>query len=172
MDLGSFLILLSFFALVAMFVLKPIVDHRSTSVTKLDQKRSALLAERDHLLDILQELDFDFKLGKIQEEDYRLQRTEMLQNGKDLLQQIDDLESRITANRPKVSDAVEKAIAARRAAAAAGPRQPVSADDDLERMIAARKRERTEKSAGFCPQCGQPAQQSDKFCSKCGTSLA
>lgn len=171
MDLGSLLILLSLFALVAMFIIKPIVDHRAVSVTDMDQKRSSLLAERDHLLDALEELDFDFKLGKIQADDYRIQRTEMLQDGKELLQEIDALEARINSSRPKISDAVEKAIANRRAAATAGPRQPVSADDDLERMIAARKRERVEKSAGFCPQCGQPVQKSDKFCSKCGTTL-
>lgn len=172
MDLGSILILLSLFVIVSMFVARPIVDRRAVSVTELEQKRSSLLAEQDHLLDALQELDFDFKLGKVREDDYRFQRMEMLRKGKMILQQIDELEHRITASRPKISDDIEKAIAARRAAAAAaGRRQPVSADDELERMIAARKRDRSEKPAGFCPQCGQPIVQSDKFCSKCGTPL-
>ncbi|RPJ39959.1 MAG: zinc ribbon domain-containing protein, partial [Chloroflexi bacterium] len=43
--------------------------------------------------------------------------------------------------------------------------------DELEEMIATRKRERKESAAGFCPRCGKPVQKSDKFCSKCGATL-
>jgi ribosomal protein S27AE len=38
-------------------------------------------------------------------------------------------------------------------------------------LIASRRRERLEKAAGFCPQCGKPVQISDKFCPRCGASL-
>ena len=44
-------------------------------------------------------------------------------------------------------------------------------DDELEALLANRRRERQEKSAGFCPQCGGALQQSDRFCPKCGASL-
>ena len=172
MDIGSILLILSVFVLVVMFIGKPVLDHRSTGVSELDRSRSALMAERERLLDALQELDFDFSLGKIQQEDYSLQRTEMLKKGKDILQDLDSVEVRMAAARPRVSDAIEKAIADRRAAVVGGPRQPVAADDEAERVIAARKRDRSERSAGFCPQCGNAVQQSDKFCSKCGTVLS
>jgi hypothetical protein len=43
--------------------------------------------------------------------------------------------------------------------------------DDLEALIAARRRKREEKSAGFCPKCGRPVQTSDAFCPKCGGQL-
>ncbi len=36
------------------------------------------------------------------------------------------------------------------------------------RLIANRRRARSEKSSGFCPQCGKPIQKSDRFCPKCG----
>jgi hypothetical protein len=153
-----------------MFIGKPVLDHRATAVSDLDRSRSALMAEREQLLDALQELDFDFSLGKIQQEDYSLQRREMLEKGKDILQDLESVEVQVAASRPRVSDAIEKAIADR-AQPSTAARQPIAADDG-ERVIAARKRERSERSAGFCPQCGNAVQQSDKFCSKCGTVLA
>ena len=47
----------------------------------------------------------------------------------------------------------------------------VEADDDLEAQIAARRRSKREKAAGFCPQCGRAVQKSDQFCPKCGERL-
>jgi hypothetical protein len=44
-------------------------------------------------------------------------------------------------------------------------------DDELEEMIATYRKERQEKSAGFCPKCGKPLRKSDQFCSRCGTSI-
>ena len=76
---------------------------------------------------------------------------------------------------------IEEAVAARRAdarqlspAAASGNGGGVGvaeADDDLEVLLANRRRARSEKSAGFCPKCGGPVQKSDRFCPKCGTTL-
>lgn len=172
MDVGSILLILSVFVLVAFFIAKPVLDKGGAFVSAIDQSRSSLLAEREQLLDALQELDFDYKLGKIPENVYPTQRTKLLQRGAEILKELDAVDASITANRPPVSDAVEKAIADRRAAAQAGPQQPIMADDEVERLIAARKRDRTDRSAGFCPQCGQAIQQTDKFCSKCGHTLS
>jgi rubrerythrin len=41
-------------------------------------------------------------------------------------------------------------------------------DEDLEEMIAKRREERQQKSAGFCPKCGKPILQTDLFCPSCG----
>ncbi|MBK5108490.1 MAG: zinc ribbon domain-containing protein, partial [Anaerolineales bacterium] len=59
-------------------------------------------------------------------------------------------------------------------AGAAESPQPVlvDADDEVELQLAARRRSREGKSAGFCPQCGRPIQESDRFCPKCGNTLA
>jgi NADH pyrophosphatase NudC (nudix superfamily) len=127
------------------------------------------MAERDRVINSLQELDFDFKLGKIPEEDYPTQRTSLLQKGADLLRKIDTI-----APQPvSVQDAdtrIERAIAARRADASVNRPEPT--DDDLESMIQARRKGRKEKSSGFCPKCGKPVMVSDRFCPSCGKSLA
>jgi hypothetical protein len=46
------------------------------------------------------------------------------------------------------------------------------ADDDLEKLLADRRRARREKAAGFCPRCGGPVHKSDRFCPKCGGKIA
>ena len=172
MDLGSIFLITSVVLLTAFFIARPLMEGRMKPLSDIERERSALLAEREQVLNILEELDFDFNLGKIQKDDYALQRRELLLKGGAILSSLEELEGSIRQSQPKVSDAVERAIADRQASAASGPKQPLTADDDLERMIAARKRERIEKSAGFCSQCGHAIQQSDKFCSKCGATMA
>ena len=46
------------------------MEQRARRVTEEEHELSALMAERDRVINSLQELDFDFKLGKIPEEDY------------------------------------------------------------------------------------------------------
>ena len=62
------------------------------------------MAERDRVINSLQELDFDFKLGKIPDEDYPAQRAELLQKGADILRKLDALQPQ-----PISDDEVESA---------------------------------------------------------------
>ncbi len=156
-----------------------------------DHNRSMLLAERDRILTALHELDFDHALGKIPEAEYPQQRMILLQKGANVLRELDSL---VEMNpQSTVEDRLEAAIAARRADMTRGPQdenaaQPDSeemvleaesvsanaynaADDELEVLLAKRKRSRQEKAAGFCPQCGSPVQKSDHFCPKCGSRI-
>lgn len=41
----------------------------------------------------------------------------------------------------------------------------------VEEMIERRRMTRTEKSNGFCPNCGKPTQKSDRFCPYCGREI-
>lgn len=182
MDLASILLIAAAAVLVAIFISRPFLAGSSrplqVETDTQEHQHSALLAERDRLLTALQELEFDQALGKIPPDDYPLQRAELLKSGAEIYRKLDEFEQ----NLPETSaeDRLEAAVAARRADAAAqiragaggivqtnGP-APV---DDLERMIAARRGKRQEKSAGFCPKCGNPVQKSDKFCPRCGQTL-
>jgi zinc ribbon protein len=152
------------------------MERRAQKVTEEEHELSALMAERDRVINSLQELDFDFKLGKIPEEDYPTQRSSLLQNGADILRKIDALTLLSPAgrgNRGEGQDTearLEKAIAARRADGARA--KPEVSDDDLEAIIASRRKGRKNKSAGFCPKCGKPVMVTDRFCPSCGKSLA
>ncbi len=196
--IGSLLFVLAVALAVAMFVSQPFLrkgkkyySGEIIAQQKRDHQRSALLAERDRTLNALHELDFDYTLGKVPQEDYQEQRAVLLHNGAEVLRKLDEME--ITAgvigsegNEPapvSMEERIEAAVAARRAdvgrssrpsaetAGAEGGRDKSARRDELEDLIARRKRQRGESSAGFCPRCGRPVQKSDKFCSKCGADL-
>lgn len=172
MDIGALFLLLSVGVLIGLFVARPFLERKPISSSSGEnQAYSTMLAERDRLISALQELDFDFTLGKIPAEDYPPMRADLLRRASEILRQIDTTQSIST----QISDAesrVEAQIAIRRADGAV--EKPVSnepSDDDIEELIASRKAARKERSAGFCPNCGKPVLRSDRFCPACGKSM-
>lgn len=169
MQLTAIFFTLAVLILVAIYLYAPFLERRARRVTEEEHELSALMAERDRVINSLQELDFDYKLNKIPEEDYPLQRATLLQKGADVLRQIDAIAPQATS--AQAADVrIEKAIAARRADASVV--KPEVDDEDVESMIAARRKVRKEKSSGFCPKCGRPVMISDRFCPSCGKSLS
>ena len=181
--IGSILLTLAVAVLVVLFIGRPFflrapgdADEAHAKESGQEQQRehqlSALMAERDRVILSLQELDFDYGMGKVPEEDYPYQRAVLVKSGADSLRRLDELQAvmGVDARPSTVEDRIEAAVAARRAdASTAVPGGNGSrAGDSLEDLIAARKRERTESAVGFCPKCGKPVQKSDKFCSRCG----
>ena len=169
MDINALFFTLAILVLVGMYLYTPLVEGRARRVTEEEHELSALMAERDRVINSLQELDFDFKLGKIPEEDYPTQRANLLQKGADILRRIDTIAPQ-PASAQSANARIEKASAARRADAAVAISEV--SDDDVESMIAARRKARKEKSSGFCPKCGKPVVISDRFCPSCGKSLS
>ncbi len=200
MDLGSIFLIIALLGLVALFISQPLFSGKSKgpqadrqpgalptrfTVDQDEQKHSALLAEHDRVLNALSELDFDYEVGKVPEEDYPAQRSTLLERGVAVLRELDAFEKEGTnfgapapaAPADSAEERLEAAIAARRLETAPAGGPPFNgggkpaADDDIEIQIAARRRLRQEKAAGFCPQCGGPVQKSDRFCPKCGARL-
>ena len=171
MDIGSLLLVLAVLIVVGLFVAQPYLDRRQRSVNTEAQEISALMAERDRVINALQELDFDFKLNKIPAEDYPVQRASLLQKGTDLLKKLDEITAS-AADDETAEDRVEKAVAARRADAAAPQNLAPVDDEQVEAMLASRRAKRKEKSGGFCPRCGKPILVSDRFCPHCGKSIS
>ena len=171
MDIGAILILLALLIGVGLYLAAPLMNKRVRRVTQESQEGSTLMAERDRVITALQELDFDFKLGKIPDEDYPAQRAELLQKGADVLKKLDALKAASSSGHDAEAR-LEKAVAARRAdsAAEADKPEPIS-DDEIESMLAARRKARGNKSSGFCPRCGKPVLVSDKFCPNCGKAI-
>ncbi len=174
MDLGSIFLIVAAALLVGLFIAWPFYQQsnkRSTTdeqlvvAAKLKQEhaRSTLLAERDRILNALQELEFDQTLGKIPEEDYPTQRAALMQQGADVLRQLDEMEPETAAR--STEERLEAALSERRAA------RHAEGGDELEARIAARRQVRQEKAAGFCPKCGRPVQKSDAFCPRCGAKI-
>lgn len=198
--IGSILLIAAVTLVVGLFIARPFLLGESTPEESLsrdaaqerEHTRSSLLAERDRILTALQELDFDYALGKVPPEEYPAQRDALRKTGADVLRRLDEMQaSGAGPAEGQAEDRIEAAVAARRADAArigakgdgarVETKVPASravasgtngkSKDELEDIIASRKRSRKEASAGFCPHCGKPVQKSDKFCSKCGATL-
>ena len=159
MDIGAFFLTFGLLFLVGMYLYMPFLRGYGRRVTHEEHELSSLMAERDRVLSSLQELDFDFKLGKIPEDDYPAQRTNLLQKGADVLRKIDSLTEKHGHDHDSIKS-VKKSAA-----------KDKPADEDLESMIAARRKSRKGRFDGFCPKCGKPVMATDRFCPSCGKSL-
>jgi zinc ribbon protein len=177
LETGALLVLAAVAIGVGFFVAIPFLEaRRPAAVSASDQQISSLLAERDRLITSLQELDFDYALGKIPDEAYPAQRGELLQRGANVLRQIDALSpppapAASAKPEPNAEDRIEAAVAARRADLAGGQASTAPVDDEIESRVAARRSERKDKSGGFCPNCGKPVLASDRFCPHCGRAI-
>ena len=187
MDIGSIFLILALLAVIVLLVARPLFNPNNVPFFELsdldDHNYSSLLAERDRVLLALEELDFDHSMGKIPEEDYPAQRAVLLQYGADILRKLDEFsvsgkqavaeKAVVESAEARLESTLSKKQAARPAPAAVGAavNGGEGADDDLEVLIASRRRGRNVKSAGFCPQCGGPLQKSDRFCPKCGATV-
>lgn len=168
MQIGSIFLVLAVILIVGLYISQPFLHRRGRKLTAEAHEISALMAERDRVVNALQELDFDFNLKKIPAEDYPAQRAELLQKGADILKKLDVL-APSSNGKGSATDRVESAAAARRADTSASTTG--RDDDDVEALIAARRSARKEKSAGFCPRCGKPVLAADRFCPHCGKSI-
>lgn len=165
MQLVSIFLALGIAVFVGLYLYAPFLERRARRVTAEEHELSALLAERERTLSALQELDFDYKLGKVPEEDYPTQRANLLQKGAEILKRLDELGPQ--KSQADMDAHIELAIKARR-------RKTVASnitDDDIESLVAHRRKGRTIKAAGFCPKCGKAVVASDRFCPACGKAL-
>jgi len=169
MQIVSIFFVLCIFVFVSIFLYMPFLERRARRVTEEEHEVSALMAERERVVTSLQELDFDYSLGKVPEEDYPTQRANLLQKGADVLRRLDELAAPVKAQSDKDAH-IERAIAARRKNGAGKVAAP--SDDEIESMISSRRSGRKEKTGGFCPKCGKPVLISDKFCPSCGKTLS
>jgi zinc-ribbon domain len=168
-DLSAILLLIALLLGVGLYLAAPLIfDSRRRNRNEESSEISSLMAERDRVINSLQELDFDFRLGKIPDEDYPTQRAELLQKGADILRKLDALQPQPISDE-EVEARVERAAAARRADAAVKTEPP--SDDEIESMLATRRKGRKGRSAGFCPKCGKAVLVTDQFCASCGKAL-
>ena len=170
MEIGAFFLVLAVMLAVGLFVGQPFFERGGRRRSSVETHEvSSLMAERDRVVNALQELDFDFHLNKIPAEDDPVQRTELLKRGAEVLKRLDAL-APTAANGKAAADRIESAVAARRADLSSATSEPRT-DDDVEALIASRRTARKDKSGGFCPRCGKPVLASDRFCPHCGKSI-
>ena len=151
MTMSSFLIVALIFILSGVIILRPLFDPKVSRSAAASGRYDALLAEKERLYSIIEELDQSLDLGKISAQDHSTSRAELLNQAAKVLAELDKIRGK-----KKVSQK---------------PKASPMADDELEEMIQARRESLNSRSSQVCPKCGEPAGQKDQFCSQCGESL-
>lgn len=172
MDIIAILVGLIILAALAFYVSRPLVQSRRAATASADTL--SLEAQRESLYTQIKELDLDHATGKVNDEDYTPLRAELVAQAAAVLKQLDGV-APTSVSAPAAADDVEALIAARRkprsASAATTSTAPQSADTDVEAAIAARRKVVVAAVDLKCPQCGKPISADDAFCAKCGTAL-
>jgi hypothetical protein len=148
MDIGSILIGLALALMAGAYIGRPLLMHAGQAVSAEDRRLSELQAQRDRILNRLQELDMDFAMKKLLEQDYRQERQALMLEGTQVLKAIDLFFG-----------------------SAPGLVKGASPDDAIEAAVANLRAKGAVPRAGYCPSCGAEVQDGDAFCTRCGTSL-
>lgn len=144
------MLLIGFGAIALIAVLLPLIERRRNVVVKPDTNLPVLLEEREAAaLAELRDLEFDHRLGKLSEEDYRELRAHLARQAVAGLKAVDTARAAEAAREKELDDLIERKVAERR---------------QMRRQAAVNGR-RT------CPACGKQAAPGDRFCVACGTVL-
>jgi hypothetical protein len=157
MDIGSLLVILALAIVVACYIARPLLEKRGFDVTENSMRISELQAERDRILMILQELDMDHAMRKVSEEDYRSQRSVLVNGGVRILKELDRLAS---VPEGGASEMLE-----------IGGLKQSELEALIEHEIQRRREISKSEKASYCPQCGRALQEGDRFCAGCGAEV-
>ncbi len=183
------------------FVAYPLFAAPEEKTAPMPEALDGLIAQRDSAYDAIRDLDLDYQLGKLSQNDYHALREKYKLRAASALQQIDALPGREGADerieeevarlrrhvRPEPNgDTVEREVARLRAKTSA-PTNGDAIEHEVARLRA-RRRPAQAKSAPMepsvpvepspsapqraCAACGAPYHAGDRFCAKCGAALA
>jgi len=178
MALGSLFLVLALAVLVALFIVMPLWETAGSDelvprqeVQEHDHQKSALLAERDRLLNALLELDADNDLGKIPPGEYAPLREKLVREAAAVLRGLDELN--LSQDRKMDPSALENVLIE---------------DEELEELVRNRKKQldaglqRKPDEAphlspavtayqAYCTYCGNALMSGDKYCPACGKKI-
>jgi hypothetical protein len=121
-----------------------------------------LQAQRDQILTILQELDMDHAIGKIEEGDYIEQRSVLVARGAAVLKELDQLVGVVveTGGQEQSQDLDSRMDNASR-----------ELEAQIEGAVAKLREQESDSEDNFCSHCGKALVSGDRFCAHCGTVI-
>jgi len=143
------LVVFASIGVVAWPLVRGIGDKNGTKLVE-DIEVSETLAQKDAALLAINELESDYEMGNLSQDDYRELRKKYEEQAVALLKTVDDLRSERALD---TANHIDEEIEAR-----------------VSRIRGAR-RARAGAAADACPGCGAPVQADDMFCSGCGSAL-
>lgn len=158
MELSSILIGILLFAAVMYFIYLPFRQNQRTG-TKTRKMETSPKVQRETVLTALRNLDFDFKTGKITEDDYVPLRTQLMEEAARYIEldseEEDKLETLIQSRRAALQKS--QGCGTCGAPLEAGQRFCANCGSAVQQEN--------------CPSCGRKIRSGDQFCSSCGTKL-
>ena len=153
MELGAVMVGLILLVMALIFVLRPFNATGEKTIARVDPDEGRMAA-----LSALRDLDFDFHLGKVSQEDYPGLRTRLMAEAAKYVELEKDEDERI-----------EALIRARKTAVA---RDSACAECGEKLEAGTRFCPHCGTQAGaICPSCGGATKAGDLFCSSCGIKL-
>jgi hypothetical protein len=154
----------------AAYVAWPLVRAEPPPVVVEDDRLSDLIGRKDAVLTAIKDLEFDYQVGKLSEEDYERFNQRLRRQAIGLIQQIEQ----VAPESAKLDAQLEAEITRRRKthepAAAPVPARPQPTA--LTGAVAMATPPATVAEAHYCTQCGQQLAPTHKFCANCGTPVA
>jgi hypothetical protein len=151
MEIGSLIIVLLLFFLSGLFVLRPFLVKTESRGRAGTTMRDSLVAEKERLLQAIEEIDLEFELEKISSAEHTRSRDLLMVEAAGVLSELDKM--------PKPKSGKKNNA------------DPVQDGDDLEKMIADRRKQLKKDRSVKCPHCNETVEKGAQFCSHCGGAL-
>lgn len=161
----TIMLIIAFGVIALAAVLLPLLT-RSREASRHEGGPAALEEREAGALAALRDLEFDQRLGKLAEEDYRELRAQLARRAVAELKAEDAARQAEAAPAPELEDLIEREVAALRRAG----RQPVANPGLPNGLPPAVQPEGTGKRSA-CLACGQAVEPGDRFCVACGAAL-
>ncbi len=149
------------------FTVSPLLRAGRATLLLDDDKLVELLGRKDALLQAIKELEFDYRVGKISDEDYHRLDQRMRRQAIGLIQQIE----RVAPESASLDEQLESIIAQFRQTthAVSTPVAPALSSTAAPAALAPAV---SPADARFCTECGKPVGATHKFCAHCGAPVA
>ena len=149
------------------FVLWPILRNGAAPVLVEDDRLTDLLARKAAVLASIKELEFDYHMGKVSEEDLARFDERLRRQAIGLMRQIEKVAPVVS----RLDDQFEGEIAQLRKTR--DPREARLAEESMATLAKpAAQATSVAPNARFCVNCGQLVDATHQFCGHCGTPIA
>jgi hypothetical protein len=167
------------------YVVWPLLKPGPAPVMVEDDRLTELLGRKDAVLKAIKDLEFDYQVGKLSEEDYQLYDQRLRRQAVALLQQIEqvaplsanldaELEAEISQRRRVLEPArtTAKPVPATVGASAAVPVVTQAPAMVVAAGVPVANGNVSGGASRFCTNCGSKLEAHHKFCANCGTPVA
>lgn len=173
------LVIALLFSVVAILVVAwPLLKKGPAPVLVEDDRLVELLLRKDQVMTSIKDLEFDYRVGKLSEEDYQLYDQRLRRQAVGLLQQIE----KVAPEAASLDASLEHEILRQRKVATDAKSAKLTTDEHVEAEIARRRAVApgaastvtpvtVNGNARFCTNCGSQLAPQHKFCASCGVAV-